>query len=150
VNRRIQSFKNKWKHIQERVQNFPIFQSAFVRKAIAIIRGMIRQTGEHEIAFRSAALAYYGLLSLFPLLLFLVFLGSQFLESKQAQTALNKSITEFIPAASGTVQQVINQTLSARGSIGLIGGIGLLWTASTLFNQLTTSLLRSCLSFLSP
>jgi membrane protein len=134
------SLSSQWQGYWERIQRYSIFKSPFFRNVVAVINRMIKQVGSHEIAFRSAALAYYGLLSLFPLLLFLVFLGSQFLESEEAQVALNESLTEFLPAAADTVKQVVDQTIRARGSIGLIGGIGLLWTASTLFNQLTTSL----------
>lgn len=123
-----------------KLQDLPILRNPFFRRSFAVISGMIQQTAKNEIAIRSAAIAYYGLLSLFPLLLFLVFLGSQFLESEEAQIALNESLAEFIPAASETVQQVVDQTIDVRGSIGLIGGIGLLWSASTLFNQMTTSL----------
>jgi membrane protein len=140
VKKWIDSLRNQWEGYWERIQGFPFFNNPFFRNGVAVISRMLKQVGKHEIAFRSAALAYYGLLSLFPLLLFLVFLGSQFLESQDAQIALKKSITEFLPAVADTVKQVVDQTIRARGSIGLIGGIGLLWTASTLFNQLTTSL----------
>jgi membrane protein len=140
VNRRNQSLRHQWNKQLERVQKNRILQSPFIRNMVAVIGGMIREAGKHEIAFRSAALAYYGLLSLFPLLLFLVFLGSQFLETEEARVALYESLNEFLPAASDTVRLVVDQTIEARGSIGLIAGIGLLWTSSTLFNQLTTSL----------
>jgi membrane protein len=110
------------------------------KKLSRVVRSTIDGIAEHEIPVRSAALAYYGLLSIFPLLLFLVFLGSQFLESAESRTALNDGLEELIPAASEIVQQVVDQTIEARGSIGLIAGIGLLWSASTLFNALTTSL----------
>ncbi len=93
-----------------------------------------------EIAARAAAIAYYGILSLFPMLLFMIYLGSQFLESEEARIALNKSLVQVLPAAAETVQDIVNQTVAIRGSIGLIGGIGLLWSASTLFNALTKSL----------
>jgi membrane protein len=140
VKNKIQFLLNRWKEYTEHIQQLPIFSRPLFRNVATFISSLIKQVGKHEIAFRSAALSYYGLLSLFPLLLFLVFLGSQFLESEEAQVALNDSITEFLPAAADTVKQVVDQTIQARGSIGLIGGIGLLWTASTLFNQLTTSL----------
>ena len=104
------------------------------------IRGAMERSGKDEIAVRAAALAYYGILSLFPLLLFLVFLGSQFLDSADSRLALNEGLEELIPAASDIVRQTVDQSVAARGSIGLIAGIGLLWSASTLFNALTVSL----------
>lgn len=109
-------------------------------RMLSSIQGAIKRAGEDEIAVRSAALAYYGILSLFPLLLFLVFLGSQFLESADARSALNETLAEIIPAASDIVSQAVDQSVAARGSIGLVAGIGLLWSASTLFNALTVSL----------
>ena len=126
-----------------------VFLQARVKKQLAklsssrlfkSIAGAIERSGKDEIAVRSAALAYYGILSLFPLLLFLVFLGSQFLESAAARSALNDGLEQLIPAASEIVRQAVDQSVTARGSIGLIAGIGLLWSASTLFNALTTSL----------
>jgi membrane protein len=115
-------------------------ESPSLRKILAVLQGTIERLGKDEIGFRAAALAYYGLLSLFPLLLFLIFLGSQFLESGDARVALENSIMEILPAAVDTVLQIIHQTLEARGSIGIIGGIGLLWSASAFFNAITTSL----------
>jgi membrane protein len=104
-----------------------------------VIQSTIEGIEKFEIAARAAAIAYYGLLSLFPLL-FLIYLGSQFLESEETRVALNKSLVQFLPAAAETVQEIVNQTIAIRGSIGLISGIGLLWSASTLFNALTKSL----------
>ncbi len=114
-------------------------KSPSLQKAIKIIQGVIRKLDKDEAGVRASALAYYGLLSLFPLLLFLIFLASQFLESSSARHSLNNYLSEVLPTATDTVQQVIDQTLEARGSIGLIGGIGLLWSASALFNALSTS-----------
>lgn len=112
----------------------------FIKRVISVIRSTIEGLEAFDIATRAAAIAYYGLLSLFPMLLFLVFLTSQFLESEAARDALNESLVQLLPAAAETVQQIIDQTLDMRGSIGLIGGVGLLWSASTLFNALSKSL----------
>jgi len=95
---------------------------------------------EHEGGFRSAALAYHALLSLFPLLLFLIYLGSGVLETEATRNALGEYLAGALPAASDTVEQIIEQTLQARGPIGLLGGIGLLWAASSLFISLSTTL----------
>lgn len=113
---------------------------AFFKRVISVVRSTIDGLEKFDIATRAAAIAYYGLLSLFPMLLFLVFLASQFLESEAAREALNESLVQLLPAASETVQEIIDQTLNMRGSIGLIGGVGLLWSASTLFNALSKSL----------
>jgi membrane protein len=118
----------------------PFSISLFLKRVVQVIRETIEGLEKFEIAARAAAISYYGLLSLFPMLLFLVYLASQFLESEAARVAINKSLVQVLPAVAETVQEILNQTIELRGSIGLIGGIGLLWSASTLFNALTTSL----------
>ena len=112
----------------------------FLQRVLRVFQQTVEGIEKFEISARAAAIAYYGILSLFPLLLFLVYLGSQFLESEEARIALNNSLVQILPAAAETVQDIVNQTVAIRGSIGLIGGIGLLWSASTLFNALTKSL----------
>lgn len=112
----------------------------FLQRVVRVFQQTVEGIEKFEISARAAAIAYYGILSLFPLLLFLVYLGSQFLESEEARIALNNSLVQILPAAAETVQDIVNQTVAIRGSIGLIGGIGLLWSASTLFNALTKSL----------
>lgn len=115
-------------------------KSPGLRKALRIIEGILQKMAKDEVGVRAAALAYYGLLSLFPLLLFLIFLGSQFLSSGSARDSLYQYLIEVLPTATDTIQQVVDQTLESRGSIGLIGGIGILWSASALFNALSISL----------
>ena len=88
------------------LKDLSFLQIPFVQKVIAIIGGMIKRIAKNEIGIRAASIAYSGLFSIFPLLLFLVFLGSQFLESEEARTALNNTLSEVLPAASETVQQV--------------------------------------------
>ncbi len=112
----------------------------FLQRVVRVFQQTVEGIEKFEIAARAAAIAYYGILSLFPMLLFLIYLGSQFLESEEARIALNKGLVQVLPAAAETVQDIVNQTVTIRGSIGLIGGIGLLWSASTLFNALTKSL----------
>jgi len=96
----------------------------------------------HEAPMRAAALAYQGILSLFPLLLFLIFLGSQVISGPEVRRTLDEFILRAVPTESARnfIQTIVNQTLANRGSIGLIGGLGLLWTASSLINSMEVSL----------
>lgn len=92
-----------------------------------------------ECSLRAAALAYYSLLSLFPLLLFLVFLGGIVLSAGTTLQSVQGYVSRLSPQLAQTVNPVISQTVRARGSIGLIGGIGLLWAASAIFSVLSST-----------
>lgn len=93
-----------------------------------------------ECAIRAASLAYHLLLSIFPLLLFLIFIGSNVLEFEDTRQALDSYLDEVIPAAATFIRTVVDQTLEARGAVGLIGGVLLLWSASAMFSALSRAL----------
>lgn len=107
---------------------------------------VVRSTGagltRNEAGLRAAALAYQALFSLFPLLLFLIFIGGQLITVGDVRGAIDEFLGRAVPTdtALDFVHQVIDQSVQNRGSIGLIGGIGLLWTSSSLLSNLTSSL----------
>ena len=97
---------------------------------------------QFEIPVRSAALAYYMLFSIFPLLLFLIFIASELLQVGDAGQQLDELLQQVIPVPEvlSFVDGIIDQTVASRGSIGLISALALLWTASSLFANLEASL----------
>lgn len=105
----------------------------------ALLRATLVSFGDHECNLRAAALAYHSLLSLFPLLLFVVFLGGIVLSGGNTLQTVQSFVSHISPQLAQTVNQVIAQTVRARGSIGVISGIGLLWSASAIFAVLSST-----------
>lgn len=107
-----------------------------------VIRATADGLSRNEAGLRAAALAYQGLFSLFPLLLLLIFLGGEVLAAGDVRGSLDEFLGRTIPTAEARdfIENVIDQSIRNRGSIGLVGGLGLLWTSSSLINNLTTSL----------
>jgi membrane protein len=95
---------------------------------------------ENGCSLWAAALAYYGLFSIFPLLLFLIFLGSQIFTTGNISMLLDRLLTESLPIDIENVTRIMDQALTSRGSIGLLGGLGLLWSASAVFAVLEGAL----------
>ena len=81
---------------------------------------------EHECALRAAGLAFHLLLSLFPLLLFLIFLGNRLLSLPGIRRSLNRYLEEVLPAVADNVGVILDQTLLVRGIIEAISGVLLL------------------------
>jgi membrane protein len=108
-------------------------------RAYHLLKDTFIAFGEDECSVRAAALAYHSLLSMFPLLLFLVFLGGILLSGGNTLQMVQDYVTRVSPALAGTVNPVIAQTVRLRGSIGLVGGIGLLWSASAIFTVLSST-----------
>jgi len=88
----------------------------------------------------AASLAYYALFSLFPLLLVLIAGGSYFLNNQQVYQAVLQFVENAIPAPPQTIEENLKQVLDARGTIGVIGLLTLLWSASGFFSCLARNI----------
>lgn len=109
------------------------------RAIYAFVREIIAKFAEHEIALRASALAFSALLSLFPLLLFILFLTTQFVQDIGAREALSSYLGRVIPQLAGTVDLALEEVFRSSTSLGIVAGLGLLWTASAVFTILSTT-----------
>lgn len=111
--------------IQEFIKNTAV--------AVRIVVSVGKRIGKERVAQSAAGMAYYGFFSLFPLLLILVTFGGAFLQSKEAQSQVLQGMIRFFPLSGDLIQQNIEQVLSARGSIRLLGAVALAWSGSGAF-----------------
>ena len=84
----------------------------------------------------AASLAYYAIFSLFPLMLVLIAGGSYFLDSQQVYQTVTRFIQDAIPVSPQLIEENLKQVLDARGAVGIIGLVTLLWSASGYFTSL--------------
>lgn len=107
-----------------------------------IVKETVEGVDQLEVPLRAAAVSYYGLLAIFPLLLFLISLGSVVLSRSEVRDALSEFLIRAIPVPEvlGFVQDTIGDTLASRGAVGIISLVVLLWSASSLFANLEMSL----------
>jgi len=110
---------------------------------IGILFRTVRSFNETRGAEAAASIAYYALFSLFPLLIFLIIIGSTVLEIDQVQKQVLSFVGEVFPASKELVANNIQQVLSLRGAVGIIGIIGLLWSATAVFSALVRNINRA-------
>lgn len=79
----------------------------------------------HEAMARSAAIAYYSILSLFPFAMVALVVASLLIPSGQELDALVDRIASLLGVDAPTLHQALDALLDARGPVALIG-IGLL------------------------
>lgn len=91
----------------------------------------------------SASIAYYFLFSLFPLLIFMVVVGSYFLEEAEVQHEITIWLTNLFPAASDFIEQNLIIIITQRRSAGITAIIGLMWAGSGAFNVLARNIDRA-------
>lgn len=115
------------------------------QEVVAVTRSAVRAFGVHRTQRMAAALAYYTLFSLFPILLLLLALIGYLLDADwylavETRAHLVRLTADMLPAAGNLVNSAIGSIQAARGASGVIGLLGLLWSASTTFNQLHIAL----------
>ncbi len=101
-----------------------------------------KKYNQDSCATLAAALAYHSFFSIFPFMLFVIYFGSLTLSTTGVYDLLTSGLIQFLPTGVDTISQVIYATIKLRGSIGLVGAVGLIWSASSVFTVLETALNR--------
>lgn len=96
-----------------------------------------------NMSFLAAALSYYALLSLFPLLLLLISFASFFISEASALDTVVRVARAYLPGAEQELQNIMNQVLDVRAPATLIGLVTLLWAASGVFDVLQNAINRA-------
>jgi membrane protein len=102
--------------------------------------GAFSESGGTRLA---AAIAYYALLSLFPLVIALVAGASLVLSEDEARREIIDPIVDAMPlSAEGgdDLRQVLLDAGGGAGAVGVAGFVGLLWTASGMMGAIRSGL----------
>lgn len=84
----------------------------------------------------AAALAYYAIFSLFPLLLLSIVGGSYFVSTEQVYAYVTQLVHRVIPVSTQLIDENLNEVLKSRDAVGILSLITLLWSASGVFTNL--------------
>lgn len=104
--------------------------------AVGILKDALDGFNETNGGDIAAALAYYSMFSLFPMVLALIAAGSLFLEGEQVQQEVVRLVTQMVPISEELIQSNVDEVLDHRGTIGLVGLVGLLWSGTGVFTVL--------------
>jgi membrane protein len=111
--------------------------------AVQLICRTAEGSGNHDATQRAAGVAYYAILSIFPLVLGLIAIFGFFLPSVNLQDELLKFVGNNIPGATDILRQNIVSIVKLRGPMGVLS-IGLLfWGASAMFSAINLAINRA-------
>ncbi|HLB13148.1 MAG TPA: YihY/virulence factor BrkB family protein [Dehalococcoidia bacterium] len=102
-------------------------------KTVVILRLAIQGFLEDRGPTLAASIAYSGFLSLFPLILLLIAAFGQVLASPVVRDEILDQVLTYLPGARDFVSGTIEGVVRARGAIGLLSAITLLFSASGMF-----------------
>jgi membrane protein len=125
--------KNKLKTIQYGFNNF-----------LKVMRYALKRFGQEHAPEAAASISFYTLFSLFPVILIVVAINSFILESLHVQEKILETVLKFFPVASHQIiSSNMQQILQARGAVGIVGVIVLLWAATCVFTTFVHNLNRA-------
>jgi membrane protein len=110
---------------------------------LEIVAYTFKNFEQANAAESAASIAYYALFSIFPLLIFVVTFSSSLLQEREVQQEILAFVADVLPASQDLVRGNIEQVLELRGPLQIVGTIGLLWSATAVFNVLAHSINRA-------
>lgn len=90
----------------------------------------------------AAAIAYYTLLSIFPLLLGLLAVLGAVVSAPDTRAQLITAVAALFPGAGDLIAGTVQDVVDGRGAAGLVATLGLLWAARGAFEAITQALDR--------
>ncbi|MBN1934949.1 MAG: YihY/virulence factor BrkB family protein [Anaerolineae bacterium] len=109
-----------------------------------ILRRVTLNYARHECSVRAAAIAYYILLSFFPLVLLLITVSSSFLTDAETKALVFEFVDRYLPSADQLVELNIGQLLRYRTVASVLSMLGLFWSGGNVFAGLHRALNAIC------
>lgn len=91
----------------------------------------------------AAAIAYFAIFSLFPLLLILISVAGFFLKDELAIPLVIDLVKQVTPISPNWLEELLRQVSQQRKVSGIVGLVGLLFSASGVFNTLVRNVNRA-------
>jgi membrane protein len=103
---------------------------------LSLVRGAVQEFSDDECPARAAAISYYALFSLFPLVVLLIAIGSFLVEAGEAREQVLDLLYQYFPGSGDLIVRNVDEVLRVRGPVGLLALLGLLWSSSGVFSTL--------------
>lgn len=104
------------------------------------LRDLMTSFNEDQVPFMAAAMSYFAFFSLFPLLLGLISLAGFVLAPEEAMRQVMDFAARGFPGQEAFLRSTLEAVVEARGAIGLVALVTLLWSGKNIFFSFGTAL----------
>jgi membrane protein len=116
-----------------------------VRFLLTLSRRSVEEFFADNCTQMAAAISYYVLFSLFPLLIFVVGVLGLFLQNSQLQKDIINAVLDFVPLSEDKGRDQVTEAVKGvagvgSGALGLFGLIGMAWSGSNMFGIIRRSI----------
>jgi membrane protein len=103
----------------------------------------VRAYSEDRCSILAASLSYYTLLSIFPLMLFLLTVASTFIPIDRVVREISGFFSANLPSSTAMLRTSLEEIVRLRGATTLIAAVGFVWSASGVFDVIQLSINRA-------
>ena len=111
--------------------------------ALRLIARTLQEMSDDDATHMAAAISYYALISLFPLILGLIAIASFLIDDASTHTQITDWVTGFLPGSEEFVNEQIEFVLGLRSTVGVFAIVSLFWSGSAVFGGITRSINRA-------
>jgi len=130
--------------MNEKVRSLIRLKNNWLKKrAVRLIIVTARQLGRDDANDMAGSIAYYSLLSIFPLLLGVFSILGFFISSEIIQRQIFQFLEANLPASVDLIERNVTQIVQLRGTFGIISLLSLFWTGSAVFSAIGRAMNRS-------
>lgn len=126
--------RRKQRQIRDRLQKIP---------AVQLVVRTFQSLGPDDASHLAAGVAYYSLLSLFPLILGLIALLGLFLPAESIHTELADFVRDNFPGSVDLLERNIRDVIDQRETLGVLSLLLLLWSGSAMFGAVSRAINRA-------
>jgi membrane protein len=137
---------NEWfRHHQTNLANLGrgietrISANEFLRTLLQAVRAY----SEDHCSMIAAALSYYALISIFPLMLLLVSETSNFIPPDRLIRSITSFFSTELPISATVLQSTLREVIQLRGAITTASAIGFVWSAAGVFDMIQLGINRA-------
>ncbi len=113
-------------------------------RAVELVVRTIQELGADDATHMAAGVAYYAILSLFPLIIGLVAVLGLFLSSERIKAEVIDFFEQNLPGLTEVFETYVAEQASDWGAaLGVLALIGLFWSASAMFGAITRAVNRA-------
>ncbi len=109
-------------------------------RGLSFLLGLYRRFVDDNCFFMAAAISYYGLFSLFPLLLVSVSVVGYILPSSPVHVQVENLIWMYAPGSADFLIRNLGDLVRVRSQMGVLGLVSLIWVSSGVFSAISRSL----------
>jgi membrane protein len=129
--------------LRARVQARRVERRLMANPVVALSYRTIKEMSADDATHMAAGLAYYAVLSLFPLSVGLISLLGLLLEPEALQSDIFQFLEDYLPVSEELLAANIEAAGHIHGFLGVISFFGLFWSASLMFGAITRSVNRA-------